>query len=98
MRGFVGQDGVELAIGHGHFLEAQLGAEVLRKEPPRVGLASLAPGCESAQMVLVLLFKRFARDLLGFGEGGQRSGFRLCRLLLKKRRTLGQAVYPERPA
>ncbi len=71
MRGFVGQDGVELAIGHGHFIDAQPGSDVLRKEHPRVGMASLAPVCESAQVMLVLLFKLFDRDLLGGGDGGQ---------------------------
>lgn len=98
MRGFVGQDGVEFTIGHGHFIDAQLGSDVLRKEHPGVGMASLAPGAESAQVMLVLLFKLFDRDLLGGGNGGQRRGFRLGRLLLKKRRTRVQAGFPERPA
>jgi len=64
MRGVVGQDGVELSIGHGHFINAQLRADVLRKEHPRVGMVSLAPSCESAQMMFVLLVKLFDRDLL----------------------------------
>ena len=98
MRGFVGQDGVERTIGHGHFINAQLRAEVLRKEHPRVGMVSLAPGGKVAQVILVLLFKLFGRDLLGSGNGGQRCDFRLCRLLLKKRRTRVPAAFPERPA
>jgi len=81
MRGLVGQDGVELSSGHGHFIDAHLGSDVLRKEHPPVGMVSLAPGCESAQVMRVLLVKLFDRDLLGFGDGGQRGGFRLGRLL-----------------
>ncbi len=81
MRGFVGQDGIELAIGHGHFIDAQLGADVLWKEHPRVGMVALAPVGESAQIMRILLFKLFNRDLLGFGDGGQRGGFCLGRLL-----------------
>lgn len=59
MGGFVGQDGVELAIGHGHFIDGELGSDVLQKEHPRVDMVSLVPGCEFAQVMLVRLFKLF---------------------------------------
>gem|GEM_PF-6357757 len=97
MRSFVGQNGIEFSLGHRHFIDAQPGSDVLRKEHPCFGMTALVPGFEFAQVMLVLLFKLFDRDLLGDGDGRQGRGFRLCHLLLKKRQTLGQAAFPERP-
>jgi len=79
--GLVRQRGPQLAIGHGHLVEAQLGAKILRKEHPFLGMLVRLPVLEPAQGVLVRLFELLGLQLVGPRPGGQRDGLSL-RLLL----------------
>jgi len=85
--GLVRERGPELAIRHGHLVEAQLGADILWKEHPFLGVLVLIPVLEAAQVVFVLLFELLGLQLVRPRNGGECDRLSLRFLLLKKQRT-----------
>ncbi len=83
----VRQRGPELAVRHGHFVDAQMRAKVLWKEHPVFRVLVLLPGCESTQVVFILLFKLLRLQLVGSRNGGERDRLSLRLLLLKNPQT-----------
>ncbi len=79
--GLVRRRGPQFAIRHGHLVEAQLRAKILRKEHPFLGMLVLLPVLEPAQGVFVLLFELLGLQLVDPRNGGERDGISL-RLLL----------------
>lgn len=69
--GLVRQRGPEFAIGHGHLVDTQMGAEILGKEYPVLSVLVLLPGLESAQVFFVLLLEFLGLQLVGSRNGGE---------------------------
>ena len=86
--GLVRERGPQFAIRHGHLVEAQLGAKILRKEHPVLGMLGRLPVLQPAQGVFVLRFELLGLQLVGPRTGGERDGLTLRLRLLKNRQPL----------
>lgn len=83
MGGFVRDDRVEFSVRERHLVDGELAFDVMREQHPVLGMIFLGPGVEIAEVFFVLLFKLFSRNLVGFGDGGERYRFGFSLPLLK---------------
>ena len=83
----VRQGGPELAVCQGPLVDTQLGAEILGKEHPVLGMLVRLPGREATEVVFVLLLEFLGLQLGAPGNGGERDRLSLGLVLLKKLQT-----------
>ena len=88
MGGFVGQDGIDLAIGQARLIEAHVCTEVVGEEHVFPRMLQLVPIAVVAYLLLVLLTQGLTVKPITSRKRGDADGGRLNLLLLKKRRTL----------
>lgn len=81
---FVREDGVEFALADRHFIQAQVHPHVLRKHEPLGRMRTRLPRGEVAEMLAVLPHKPLGLQEMGLGNRGQRQGFVISLVLLKK--------------